>query len=117
MYPVHIMWGSCRGRVAELIRTEHERQVGDIARKVGFTQISLSSDLSPAIKALPRGNSAVIDAYLSPVLRAYVDGFNSHFADNKAGKRSEFMKSDGGLVSSDKWVIWPHRVLRLSPPG
>ncbi|WVR09658.1 hypothetical protein IAU60_006733 [Kwoniella sp. DSM 27419] len=82
---------------------QHERQIGEIARRVGFTQISLSSDLSPAIKALPRGNSAVIDAYLSPILRAYVDGFNSHFAGNKAGKRSEFMKSDGGLVSSEKF--------------
>nr|XP_019001254.1 uncharacterized protein I203_05959 [Kwoniella mangroviensis CBS 8507]OCF64715.1 hypothetical protein I203_05959 [Kwoniella mangroviensis CBS 8507] len=81
----------------------HERQIGEIANKIGFTQISLSSDLSPAIKVLPRGNSAVIDAYLSPVLRAYVDGFNSHFEGKKAGKRSEFMKSDGGLVSSDKF--------------
>ncbi|WWC92039.1 uncharacterized protein L201_006993 [Kwoniella dendrophila CBS 6074] len=82
---------------------QHERQIGEIARRIGFTQISLSSDLSPAIKVLPRGNSAVIDAYLSPVLRSYVDGFNSHFAGKKAGKRSEFMKSDGGLVSSDKF--------------
>jgi 5-oxoprolinase (ATP-hydrolysing) len=86
-------------------RLEHERQVGELARKIGFTQVSLSSDLSPAIKALPRGNSAVIDAYLSPVLRAYVDGFNNHFAEKRAGKRSEFMKSDGGLVSSDKRVM------------
>ncbi|KAK8853496.1 hypothetical protein IAR55_004203 [Kwoniella newhampshirensis] len=81
----------------------HEREIADIARKIGFTQVSLSSELSPAIKVLPRGNSAVLDAYLSPVLRAYVDGFNSHFAGGKAGKRSEFMKSDGGLVSSDKF--------------
>ncbi|WWC64907.1 uncharacterized protein I303_107521 [Kwoniella dejecticola CBS 10117] len=82
---------------------QHERQIGEIASRIGFTQISLSSDLSPAIKVLPRGNSAVIDAYLSPVLRAYVDGFNSHFEGKKAGRRSEFMKSDGGLVSSDKF--------------
>lgn len=81
---------------------QHEQQVADIAAEIGFTQISLSSSLSPAIKALPRGNSAVIDAYLSPILRAYVDGFNSHFANKKAGRRSEFMKSDGGLVSSDR---------------
>jgi len=83
-------------------RPEHEQQVADIARKIGFTQISLSSALSPAIKALPRGNSAVIDAYLSPILREYVEGFNSHFEGGKAGERSEFMKSDGGLVASDK---------------
>ncbi|OCF44566.1 hypothetical protein I317_01639 [Kwoniella heveanensis CBS 569] len=82
---------------------QHERQIGEIARRIGFTQVSLSSDLSPAIKVLPRGNSAVIDAYLSPILKAYVDGFNSHFSGKKAGKRSEFMKSDGGLVSSDKF--------------
>ncbi|WRT69927.1 uncharacterized protein IL334_006918 [Kwoniella shivajii] len=82
---------------------QHERKIGEIARQIGFTQVSLSSDLSPAIKVLPRGNSAAIDAYLSPILRAYVDGFNSHFAGKKAGKRSEFMKSDGGLVSSGKF--------------
>lgn len=81
---------------------EHEQHVAEIARKIGFTQISLSSSLSPAIKALPRGNSAVIDAYLSPILREYVEGFNSHFEGGKAGERSEFMKSDGGLVASDK---------------
>ncbi|WWC72324.1 uncharacterized protein I206_106286 [Kwoniella pini CBS 10737] len=82
---------------------QHERQIGEIAARIGFTQISLSSNLSPAIKVLPRGNSAVIDAYLSPILRAYVDGFNSHFEGKKAGRWSEFMKSDGGLVSSDKF--------------
>lgn len=90
---------------------DHEQQIARIAEKIGFTQISLSSSLSPAIKALPRGNSAVIDAYLSPVLRAYVDGFNSHFAGKKAGRRSEFMKSDGGLVSSDKWVPEHHSTI------
>nr|XP_031858199.1 uncharacterized protein CI109_006441 [Kwoniella shandongensis]KAA5525271.1 hypothetical protein CI109_006441 [Kwoniella shandongensis] len=83
---------------------EHERQVAQVARRIGFTQISLSSDLSPSIKVLPRANSAVIDAYLSPVLRDYVQGFNSHFAGGKAGKRSEFMKSDGGLIASDRFT-------------
>ena len=88
---------------AELrLTADHERAVGVIARRIGFTQISLSSDLSPAIKALPRGNSAIIDSYLSPILRSYVDGFNAHFAGNRGGHRSEFMKSDGGLVASDK---------------
>ncbi|ORY29319.1 5-oxoprolinase [Naematelia encephala] len=82
---------------------EHERQIGDIAARIGFTQISLSHALSPAIKAVPRGNSAALDAYLSPVLRSYVDGFNRHFVGGRAGKRSDFMKSDGGLSSSDKF--------------
>ncbi|KAL0579297.1 hypothetical protein V5O48_002695 [Marasmius crinis-equi] len=81
----------------------HERKVAEIAKSVGFTQISLSSDLSPAIKAVPRGNAAAVDAYLSPVLRRYVETFLSNFVDGKAGKRCDFMQSDGGLVSARKF--------------
>lgn len=76
--------------------------MGDIAHRIGFTHISLSSALSSAIKIVPRGNSAALDAYLSPVLQAYVDGFNSHFIEAKAGDRTDFMKSDGGLVAASK---------------
>ncbi|WVQ73617.1 hypothetical protein IAR50_003197 [Cryptococcus sp. DSM 104548] len=82
---------------------DHERRIASIASKVGFKNISLSSHLSPTIKAVPRGNSATLDAYLSPVLRAYMDGLNSHFAGGKAGERTDFMKSDGGLVAADKF--------------
>lgn len=83
---------------------EHERLVGQIAKDIGFTQISLSSSLAPSIRAVPRGNAVAVDAYLSPVLRAYVDAFQSHFVDGRAGRSQEFMKSDGGLVAAEKFT-------------
>src|SRR4051812_1646257 len=50
----------------------HERAIGELARSLGFGQVSLSSDVSPLLKTVPRGDTAVVDAYLSPVLRRYV---------------------------------------------
>ncbi|KZT30107.1 5-oxoprolinase [Neolentinus lepideus HHB14362 ss-1] len=73
----------------------HERAVGALARSLGFAHVSESARLLPMIKMLPRGVSATADAYLTPVLQAYLDGFFSGFA---GGARVEFMGSDGGLV-------------------
>jgi 5-oxoprolinase (ATP-hydrolysing) len=73
-----------------------------LAKEVGFTQISLSSQLLPMIKAVSRGHSAAADAYLSPVVQKYIEGFRSGFLgkleDTTRGARCEFMQSDGGLV-------------------
>jgi 5-oxoprolinase (ATP-hydrolysing) len=89
---------------------DHELFVGDIAKEIGFTQISLSSQLLPMIKMLPRGVSSTADAYLTPILREYLDGFFSGFDEelrgsgkavqegNKRHARVEFMGSDGGLL-------------------
>ncbi|KAH8597264.1 Hydantoinase B/oxoprolinase-domain-containing protein [Bisporella sp. PMI_857] len=81
---------------------DHEIVIGKLARKIGFTQISLSSQLLPMIKAVSRGHSAAADAYLSPVVRKYVNGFRSGFVgrleDTAQGADCEFMQSDGGLV-------------------
>ncbi|MGB9928187.1 MAG: hydantoinase B/oxoprolinase family protein, partial [Methanosarcina sp.] len=52
---------------------EHELKLGKLAREIGFTQVSLSHEASPLIKIVSRGETAVVDAYLSPVLRRYVD--------------------------------------------
>ncbi|KAK7464733.1 hypothetical protein VKT23_005939 [Stygiomarasmius scandens] len=82
---------------------DHENKVAEIASSIGFTQISLSSQVSPTIKAVPRSNAACVDAYLSPVVRRYVDNFLSNFVDSKAGKRCDFMQSDGGLASARKF--------------
>src|SRR5262249_1044972 len=76
----------------------HEQQLARIAREIGFTQISVSSEISGLIKFVPRADTTVVDAYLSPVLRAYVDGF--------AGRlRTEgdilFMQSNGGLAHAN----------------
>ncbi|ESK93976.1 protein isoform a [Moniliophthora roreri MCA 2997] len=81
----------------------HEQRIARIAKFIRFTQISLSSEISPAIKAVPRGNAAAVDAYLSPVVRRYVQDFLSNFVDGKAGKRCDFMQSDGALVSAEKF--------------
>ena len=77
----------------------HERAVGDLAARVGFPQISLSSEVSPLMKLVPRGDTAVVDAYLSPVLRRYV----RHVADELDGVRLLFMQSNGGLTEAGRF--------------
>ncbi len=57
----------------------HERRIAKIAREIGFTQISVSSEISGLIKFVPRADTTVADAYLSPVLRAYIDQFSATF--------------------------------------
>ena len=53
--------------------SEHEAQLSGIARELGFTQVSVSNEVAPLIKLIGRGDTTVVDAYLSPVLRGYVD--------------------------------------------
>ncbi|KAK7055126.1 Hydantoinase/oxoprolinase-domain-containing protein [Favolaschia claudopus] len=86
----------------------HERLVGEIAREVGFTHISESAQLLPMIKMVPRGVSSTADAYLTPILREYLDGFFNGFDEKlKDGRlrspRVEFMGSDGGLLDLDNF--------------
>ena len=52
---------------------DHERRLAGIAAEIGFTQISVSHDVSPLMKLVARGDTTVVDAYLSPILRRYVD--------------------------------------------
>ncbi|GAA2517583.1 hydantoinase B/oxoprolinase family protein [Streptomyces longisporus] len=77
----------------------HEQAVGALAARVGFAQISLSSEVSPLMKLVPRGDTAVVDAYLSPVLRRYVQ----HVADELHGVRLMFMQSNGGLAEAGQF--------------
>ncbi|KAG0051544.1 hypothetical protein BGZ83_003585 [Gryganskiella cystojenkinii] len=78
---------------------EHEQAVGALAEEIGFTHISLSSAIMPMIKIVPRGTSATADAYLTPCIKTYVDGFVSGFDANLTKNVSlQFMQSDGGLV-------------------
>ncbi len=79
---------------------DHERLVGRVARKVGFTQVSLSHEASPLIRLVGRGDTTVVDAYLSPILRRYAD----RVADQLGDVRLQFMKSDGGLTGSDRFA-------------
>ena len=88
---------------------QHERLIGEIAAEIGFGHISLSSELMPMCKIVPRGHSANADAYLTPEIKKYIQGFESGF-ENLAGSNvhCEFMQSDGGLVNFERLVI-PHR--------
>ncbi len=79
---------------------EHERQLAAIAREVGFTQVSTSHEVSPLSKIVPRGETSVVDAYLTPILRAYVDRVAGAFEDRRAPGQLLFMQSSGGLTDA-----------------
>jgi 5-oxoprolinase (ATP-hydrolysing) len=74
----------------------HERAIGELAERIGFPQVSLSSEVSPLMKLVPRGDTTVVDAYLSPVLRRYV----AQVAEQMRGVRLMFMQSNGGLAEA-----------------
>ncbi|MBA4094497.1 MAG: 5-oxoprolinase, partial [Candidatus Accumulibacter sp.] len=76
--------------------TAHEAQVARIARAIGFTQVSVSHEVSPLMKLVARGDTTVVDAYLSPILRRYVD----QVADELPGVNLQFMQSSGGLTDA-----------------
>jgi 5-oxoprolinase (ATP-hydrolysing) len=77
----------------------HELQLEQLARKIGFTQISVSHRVSPLMKLVSRGDTTVVDAYLSPVLRRYVD----HVAGQLPGVKLQFMQSSGGLADAQQF--------------
>ena len=80
---------------------DHERLIGDMARAAGFTQVSLSHEVSPLIKLVSRGDTTVVDAYLSPILRRYVQQVSDALGAAKGGCRSlMFMQSNGGLTDA-----------------
>ncbi|TVS10808.1 MAG: 5-oxoprolinase [Wenzhouxiangella sp.] len=79
---------------------EHEQLVGRLARRVGFEQVSLSHQVSPLIRLIGRGDTTVVDAYLSPVLRRYADRVAAELGDVAL----QFMKSDGGLTGSERFA-------------
>ncbi|MGB7205898.1 MAG: hydantoinase/oxoprolinase family protein, partial [Anderseniella sp.] len=98
--------------------TDHEKCAGEIARETGFTQVSISHEVSPLMKLVGRGDTTVVDAYLSPILRRYVDQVanelgigNDHANRAQRGKRNGatgvsemklmFMQSSGGLTAAE----------------
>ena len=74
----------------------HEDRIGEIARRTGFTQVSLSHATIPLMKLVSRGDTTLVDAYLSPILARYVD----HVASELDGVRLQFMQSNGGLTDA-----------------
>lgn len=104
----------------------HEALVGKIAREIGFEHVSLSHELMPMIKLVPRATSACADAYLTPAIRKYIDGFQKGFEgglgtesvkreEGTKGARCEFMQSDGGLVDVD--IFSGLRAILSGPAG
>ncbi len=76
--------------------TAHEEAAARIAREIGFTQVSASHTTSPMMKLVSRGDTTVVDAYLSPILRRYVD----QVASEMPGVKLFFMQSSGGLTDA-----------------
>ncbi len=77
-----------------------EQQIAAIAQAVGFTQISVSHQVSPRIKLVSRGDTTVVDAYLSPILRRYVDQVSQALGGDSGAIAWEFMQSNGGLTAA-----------------
>ena len=79
--------------------TAHEQAAAELARRIGFTQVSVSHAVSPLMKLVSRGDTTVVDAYLSPILRRYVE----QVAQQMPGVRLFFMQSSGGLTEAHRF--------------
>jgi 5-oxoprolinase (ATP-hydrolysing) len=79
--------------------TQHEQLAANIAREIGFDQISCSHEVSPLMKFVSRGDTTVVDAYLSPILRRYVE----QVAQQMPGVPLYFMQSSGGLTDATRF--------------
>src|SRR5262249_3906870 len=77
----------------------HESQLADLARDLGFTQVSVSHEVSPLMKLVSRGDTTAVDAYLSPVLRRYVGQVQKELP----GVPLFFMQSNGGLAQAARF--------------
>jgi 5-oxoprolinase (ATP-hydrolysing) len=80
---------------------EHERRLAEIARGMGFPQVSVSHEVSPLIKLVGRGDTTVVDAYLSPILGRYVAQVSEELDVRRTGARLMFMMSSGGLTAAE----------------
>ena len=80
---------------------QHERSAAAVAAELGFSQISMSHEVSPLIKLISRGDTTLVDAYLSPVLKRYIKSVSSGLRDLGSNARLLFMQSHGGLTRAD----------------
>ncbi|KAG7913658.1 hypothetical protein KL934_005201 [Ogataea polymorpha] len=84
--------------------TEHEVQLKRLALEMGFEFVAASHELMPMIKAIPRAQSVIVEAYLTPIIREYISSFLQGFKPGfEKTTRIEFMQSDGGLVPYDEF--------------
>jgi 5-oxoprolinase (ATP-hydrolysing) len=77
--------------------TDHEARLAEMARQIGFSQVSVSHEVAPLIKLIGRGDTTVVDAYLSPILRRYVDRVAGGLGRSA---QLQFMQSNGGLTEA-----------------
>ncbi|MGA2550879.1 MAG: hydantoinase B/oxoprolinase family protein [Burkholderiaceae bacterium] len=87
-------------------QSRHEATAAELARAIGFKQISVSSEVSPLMKLVSRGDTTVVDAYLSPILRRYVDAVRDDLGVQRMGAghpRLMFMQSNGGLTDAQEF--------------
>ncbi len=84
---------------------QHERALAALAREIGFAQVSVSHEVSPLMKLVSRGDTTVVDAYLSPILRRYVRQVERDLQSDSAnaGPRLQFMQSSGGLTDAHRF--------------
>ncbi|MCZ6554330.1 MAG: hydantoinase B/oxoprolinase family protein, partial [SAR324 cluster bacterium] len=93
----------------------HESRVGEIAREIGFTQVSLSHEVLPTVKIVGRGDTTTVDAYLTPHIMAYLESFREGFTDRLAGTKLLFMQSHGGLIDASGFI--GSRAILSGPAG
>lgn len=94
---------------------DHEQAIGRIAEEIGFTQISLSSQVMPRVKIVPRGDTTMVDAYLNPHIQTYLNSFRQGFSDKLEATSLLFMQSDGGLARADGFT--GSRAILSGPAG
>jgi 5-oxoprolinase (ATP-hydrolysing) len=82
---------------------DHENLIADIAKSVGFGQVSVSHDVESLIKFVSRGETTLADAYLTPVLNAYIRGLQAELEAVATPKRMLFMQSNGGLTLAESF--------------
>ncbi|KAL0368668.1 UNVERIFIED_CONTAM: 5-oxoprolinase [Sesamum calycinum] len=93
----------------------HELSVEKLAMSLGFKHVSLSSALTPMVRAVPRGFTACVDAYLTPVIKEYLKGFISKFDEGLSKLNVLFMQSDGGLAPESRFS--GHKAVLSGPAG
>lgn len=94
----------------------HERMVKVVAEEMGFEQISLSSEVMPMVRMVPRGGTTCVDAYLTPVIKRYLHSFSKGFDGNLMKKvQVSFMQSDGGLTPMENF--FGNRAILSGPAG
>lgn len=93
---------------------DHEKAVGQLALEMGFTNVSLSSEVMPMVRIVPRGFTASADAYLTPCIKDYISSFASGFK-HKENLKVLFMQSDGGLTPMNKFI--GSRAILSGPAG